>query len=268
MLVLTSVRLGVLGDLSGVRLPAVFQIVMPAFAVGPNTGPDMPALDFDTVEFQPAALRAGSATPADIDNDWLDLGSEFIDAQHDRQALAGGAHRPESRPGRSALAYEELALGNLGRFADEMAVVRCTPGHEPVILRAGPRFEAVVGSACASTPISGLFHAFSFAIRAARSTAPASGAIRTSRSPRRWSTAWSPPSRPSPSRCPAAGRANIFSCSLRPRASRLDLAHMLINSAQQGIMALSPVEDAERGSTFYILGINLGAASYFGAHPA
>ena len=148
-----------------------------------------------------------------------------------------------------------------------MAVVRCTSGHEPVILRAGSRFETVVGSTCASTPISGLFHAFSFAIGAALdgarirrnphlalSKALVDGMVSTVET-----IAF-------PLSCRWPGE--YFLLFIRPRASRLDLAHMLINSAQQGIMALSPVEHSGKGLDFYILGINLGAAGYFGAHPA
>ena len=41
--------------------------------------------------------------------------------------------------------YEELALGSVGRFADEMAVVRLQPGKDGFILRAGPRFSALAG---------------------------------------------------------------------------------------------------------------------------
>jgi diguanylate cyclase (GGDEF)-like protein len=225
----------------------------------------MRALDFDTLQLPPAA-HAGSATAADIETDWLDLGSEFVDARiiarRWQAARTGPKVGPDGLP-----AYEELALGNLGRFADEMAVVRCTSGHEPVILRAGSRFETVVGSTCASTPISGLFHAFSFAIGAALdgarikrnphlalSKALVDGMVSTVET-----VAF-------PLSCRWPGE--YFLLFIRPRASRLDLAHMLINSAQQGIMALSPVEHSGKGLDFYVLGINLGAAGYFGAHPA
>jgi diguanylate cyclase (GGDEF)-like protein/PAS domain S-box-containing protein len=224
----------------------------------------MRVIDFDTAT-SPQAARAGSSMTADLENDWLDLGSEFIDAR--MIARRWQAARTGPKAGHGGLpAYEELALGNLGRFADEMAVVRRAPGQEPVILRAGPRFEAVVGSACASMPISGLFHAFSFAIRAALDGA------RAGRNPHLALSKALVDGMVStvetiafPLSCRWPGE--YFLLFVRPRASRLDLAHMLINSAQQGIMALSPVEHAESGLDFYILGINLGAARYFGAHP-
>src|SRR5689334_7712107 len=41
--------------------------------------------------------------------------------------------------------YEELALGSIGRCADEIAVVRCEGGNAPFLLRAGQRFLAIDG---------------------------------------------------------------------------------------------------------------------------
>ena len=61
----------------------------------------MRALDLDTLQLLPAA-RASSATTAEIENDWLDLGSEFVDARIIAEALAGRTHRPEGWSGRAA----------------------------------------------------------------------------------------------------------------------------------------------------------------------
>ena len=52
--------------------------------------------------------------------------------------------------------YEELALGSVGRFADELAVVRLTEGHEGFILRAGSRFCSLADIAEAPLSLSAL----------------------------------------------------------------------------------------------------------------
>ena len=209
-----------------------------------------------------SVVAAAGLHAKDGESDWIDLGSEFVDAGMIARRWQAARSVQSGLP-----AYEELALGTLGRFADEMAVVRCTQDQEPMILRAGARFEAIVGAACASRPVSDLFHAFSFAIRAALDGA------RIRRSPHMALSKALVDGMVStietiafPLSCRWPGE--YFLLFVRPRESRLELAHMLINSAQQGIMALSPVErSAEADLDFYILGINVGAARYFGASP-
>ena len=227
----------------------------------PSLEPAIEKISSDTRGKLSVVVAAGLHAK-DSESDWIDLGSEFVDAGMIARRWQA------ARSGQGGLpAYEELALGTLGRFADEMAVVRCTQDQEPMILRAGARFEAIVGAACASRPVSDLFHAFSFAIRAALDGA------RIRRSPHMALSKALVDGMVStietiafPLSCRWPGE--YFLLFVRPRESRLDLAHMLINSAQQGIMALSPVErSAEADLDFYILGINVGAARYFGASP-
>ncbi|OWK21490.1 hypothetical protein AJ88_24065 [Mesorhizobium amorphae CCBAU 01583] len=53
---------------------------------------------------------------------------------------------------------------------------------------------------------------------------------------------------------------------LRPRKSHLNLAKLLINSTQEGIIGLSPIEKNGATSDFYILSINEGRRD-FSARP-
>ena len=91
----------------------------------------------------PAPDGAGPAPEAEAaERDFLRIDTEFDDV---RLIL----RRWQSvRPASGGLPqYEEMALGSVGRFADEMAVVRQLEGDEPVILRAGAALRGDRGRA-------------------------------------------------------------------------------------------------------------------------
>lgn len=160
--------------------------------------------------------------------------------------------------------YEELALGSVGRFADEMAVVRLHPGKDSFILRAGPRFSAIAGLTEPAAVLSVLPIAFQRAI---------SSAIDLAR----------PAARPRLALCrsivdgmvstvevlalPLSCRwpGEYFLIFARPRKSQIDLARLLINASDEGILALSELESAggEAGD-YQILSINNAAARFLG----
>ncbi|BBD40507.1 hypothetical protein Amn_53870 [Aminobacter sp. Y103A] len=160
--------------------------------------------------------------------------------------------------------YEELALGSVGRFADEMAVVRLQPATDSFILRAGPRFGAIAGLSVPAAVLSVLPFAFQRAI---------SGAIELARLA----------ARPQLALCrsivdgmvstvevlalPLSCRwpGEYFLIFARPRKSQIDLARLLINSTDEGILALSALESAGGEARDYqVLSINNAAARLLG----
>ncbi|MEP9374592.1 EAL domain-containing protein [Mesorhizobium sp. KR1-2] len=170
-----------------------------------------------------------------------------------------------ARPAANALPqYEEMALGSVGRFADEMAVVRRMEGGEPVILRAGPRFEAIIGDACVGRATTDLAASYALAVGEALTAAHEAASprlvlcralvdgmvstVETLALPLacRW-------------------RGDYFLLFLRPRRSQLNLARLLINATREGIIALSAIMRDGAVRDFSILSINEAAASHLGS---
>lgn len=159
--------------------------------------------------------------------------------------------------------YEELALGSVGRFADEMAVVRLQPGTDAFILRAGPRFSVIAGLAEPAATFSVLPLAFQRTV---------SGAIDLARAAARprlalcrsivdgMVTTVEVLALPLSCRWPG----EYFLVFARPRKSQIDLARLLINSAEEGILALSTLESAGEARDYQILSINNAAARFLG----
>ncbi|RJG43379.1 EAL domain-containing protein [Mesorhizobium sp. DCY119] len=170
-----------------------------------------------------------------------------------------------AQPDRGTLPqYEELALGSIGRFADEMAVIRRMEASDPVILRAGARFEAIVGGPCIGKSTQSLLHAYAFSI------VEALNAAHQAASPRMVLCRALVDGMVStvetlvlPLSCRWPG--DYFLVFLRPRHSQLNLARLLINATREGIMALNAIERDGEIRDFYILSINDAAASYLGS---
>lgn len=159
--------------------------------------------------------------------------------------------------------YEELTLGSIGRFADEIAVIRYDGGAGHAVLRAGQRFRSVVGLRQTSQSLCDLPHVFTLSIGSAIDQARAAG------EPRLAVCRWLVDGKVStieivalPLSCRWPGE--YFLLFLRPRKSQFNLAKLLINSTQEGIVGLSPVESAA-GDDFCILSINEAAARFLGS---
>ena len=159
--------------------------------------------------------------------------------------------------------YEELALGSIGRFAEEIAVLRCDEGRAPFLFRAGRSFRAIVGMADTSRNLEELPYAFSLAIGAAIDQARTAGEPRLA--PCRWlidGMVSTIEILALPLSCRWPGE--YFLIFLRARKDQFNLAKHLINSIQEGIVGLSPIP---RGASqdFYILSINEAAAGFLGS---
>jgi len=160
--------------------------------------------------------------------------------------------------------YEELALGSVGRFADEMAVVRIAADREGFILRAGPRFGALAGLAEPAVSLSAL----PFALQ--RAVAGAIDLSRLAAKPRLTlcrSIVDGMVSTVEVLALPLSCRwpGEYFLIFARPRKAQVDLARLLINSTDEGIMALSALETASGEARDYqILSMNDAAARLLG----
>ncbi|MDH6231400.1 diguanylate cyclase (GGDEF)-like protein/PAS domain S-box-containing protein [Mesorhizobium soli] len=160
--------------------------------------------------------------------------------------------------------YEEIALGSIGRFADELAVVRRLEGGQPTILRAGPRFETIVGTTCIGRTTTSLpaVHAIAISEALEAGSEAASPAMVLSRAlvDGMVSTVETVAL---PLACRWAG--DYFLLFLRPRRSQLNLARLLINATHEGIIALSAIERNGAVRDFSILSINDAAAQHLGS---
>lgn len=214
-------------------------------------------------DLAPADLAPESASPAPesygVERDPARLATEFDDV---RLIL----RRWQSvRPASGGLPqYEDIALGSIGRFADELAVVRRLDGGQPVILRAGPRFQAIVGDICVGRATTELAAAHALAIGEALEAA------REAESPRLTlcrALVDGMVSTVETLALPLACRwqGDYFLLFLRPRRSQLNLARLLINATREGIIALSAIERDGAIRDFSILSINEAAASHLGA---
>lgn len=159
--------------------------------------------------------------------------------------------------------YEELALGAVGRFADEIAVVRYEEGDGPLVLRAGQRLLAVLGLTRTPFRLDALPSASRLVLGAAVQEARRIGA------PQFALCRWLIDGMIStieivtlPLSCRWPGE--YFLLFMRPRKSQLNLARLLINSTRDGIVALSPVETGTIRD-FQILSTNDAAARFLGS---
>ncbi|MGO4833362.1 hypothetical protein AB4144_13915, partial [Rhizobiaceae sp. 2RAB30] len=159
--------------------------------------------------------------------------------------------------------YEELTLGSIGRFADEVAVIRRDGDASHCVLRAGQRFRSVIGLKQTSQSLGELPHVFILSIASVIDQA------RATREPRLGVCRWLVDGKVStieivalPLSCRWPGE--YFLLFLRPRKSQFNLAKLLINSTQEGIVGLSQVETAA-GTDFCILSINEAAARFLGS---
>ncbi len=159
--------------------------------------------------------------------------------------------------------YEELTLGSIGRFADEVAVIRRDGDASHCVLRAGQRFRSVIGLKQTSQSLAELPHVFILSIASVIDQA------RATREPRLGVCRWLVDGKVStieivalPLSCRWPGE--YFLLFLRPRKSQFNLAKLLINSTQEGIVGLSQVETAA-GADFCILSINEAAARFLGS---
>ena len=160
--------------------------------------------------------------------------------------------------------YEELALGSIGRFADEMAVVRLQSGKDGFILRAGSRFLATAGLGEPAAMLSLLPFAFRHAATSAIDHARVAGEPRLGLCRALVDGMVSTIEIVAlPLSCRWPGE--YFLLFTRPRKRQIDLARLLINVADEGILALSPLETADMGVRDYqILSINDAAARFLG----
>ncbi|WP_181257111.1 putative bifunctional diguanylate cyclase/phosphodiesterase [Pseudaminobacter soli (ex Li et al. 2025)] len=208
-----------------------------------------------------SAPESASLTPEGdgIERDPFRIETEFDDVRlilrrwHSMRPASGGLPQ-----------YEEIALGSIGRFADELAVVRRLEGGQPTILRAGPRFEAIVGTACIGRTTSSLtaVHAISVGEALEAACEAASPAMVLSRAlvDGMVSTV---ETLALPLACRWSG--DYFLLFLRPRRSQLNLARLLINATHEGIIALSAIERNGAIRDFSILSINDAAAQHLGS---
>lgn len=160
--------------------------------------------------------------------------------------------------------YEELALGSVGRFADELAVVRLSENRDGFILRAGPRFRDLAAISEPSISLSALpfavWRAVNDAIDLARLAARPHLTLCRSIIDGMVST-MEVLALPLSCRWPG----EYFLIFLRPRKSQIDLARLLINSTDEGILALSPLESVGTSPRDYqVLSINNAAARMLG----
>ncbi|RWD54104.1 MAG: EAL domain-containing protein [Mesorhizobium sp.] len=161
--------------------------------------------------------------------------------------------------------YEEIALGSVGRFSDEIAVVRRLGDEPPSLLRCGQRFRAIVGFAESARSLDELPYIFNLAIGFAINKASLAS------EPRLTVCHWVVDGKVSiieivalPLSCRWPGE--YFLLFLRPRASQFELGSLLINSTQEGIIGLSPIDCGHGAiSDFCILSVNEAAAGFLGS---
>ncbi len=188
------------------------------------------------------------------------LDTEFSDAHYMLRCWKA------ARVGASLPPYEEVTLGSLGRFADELAIVRTTPADTGSILRAGKTVRSIMRLDENEAPdLSHVPLVFERALRAAIVQA------RQASEPRLALCRWLIDNKVStleiiafPLSCRWPGE--YFLIFMRPRKAQLNLPKLLINASQQGILGLSPlIGDDGQPEDFHILSANKAAARFFGA---
>jgi len=208
-------------------------------------------------------LRQGSEHPdsaAVATEETIEIPTEFDDVRymlHCWQAARINTPLPS---------YEDFTLGNMGRFADEIAVVHCKPGEAARMLRGGKAVRSILRLGEGQSPdladVPFIFRqAIDSAIGQSRLTAEPSLAL----------CRWLIENKVStleiiafPLSCRWTGE--YFLLMMRPRKAQLNLPKLLINASQQGILGLNPVI-GENGQPrdFYILSVNNAAARFLGS---
>ncbi|GAB1582505.1 putative bifunctional diguanylate cyclase/phosphodiesterase [Phyllobacterium phragmitis] len=164
--------------------------------------------------------------------------------------------------------YEDFTLGNMGRFADEIAVVHCKPGEAARMLRAGKAVRSILRLGEGQSPD---LDDVPFIFRQAIDSAI--GQSRRSAEPSLALCRWLIENKVStleiiafPLSCRWTGE--YFLLMMRPRRAQLNLPKLLINASQQGILGLNPIMGADGlPRDFHILSINDAAARFLGSQP-
>ncbi len=159
--------------------------------------------------------------------------------------------------------FEELALGSLGRLADDVALVRFDPAGQHMILRAGRRFENAVGMACSTLKARNLPRVHS---------APVINALTRAiecRRPERLTyhsqvdglvTTYEIMALPLNTRW----RELLALVIIMPRPEQLNLSDLIIRSTSDGLMALAALASGDGSPTdFRILQVNAATARLF-----
>ncbi|KXF76796.1 hypothetical protein ATN84_12315 [Paramesorhizobium deserti] len=205
---------------------------------------------------------ASPRAPETVPEEAIDIPTEFDDVRymlHCWQAARINMPLPS---------YEDFTLGNMGRFADEIAVVHCKPGKAARMLRAGKAVRSILRFGQEQAPDLGAVpfgfrHAIDSAIDRSRLTAEPSLTL----------CRWLIENKVStleiiafPLSCRWTGE--YFLLLMRPRKAQLNLPKLLINASQQGILGLNPVMGADGlPRDFHILSVNNAAARFLGSQP-
>ncbi|MBX9932150.1 MAG: EAL domain-containing protein [Methylobacterium sp.] len=176
--------------------------------------------------------------------------------------------RAARRVGEAIPSYEAVVLGNLGRFADQAAVVTTEGGQPGRILWGGERFIAWLGCEIRSgLSVATLSEDLRQALTEAVSQALLMGQPAVTRGDRvtdgiLTSTALLA--------CPLSNRNGepLVLVSVADDESRYDLVKAMFGATDQGMLALSTIRDAAGAPIdFKIVALNDGAARMFGRPP-
>ncbi|GGA97030.1 GGDEF domain-containing protein [Brucella endophytica] len=191
----------------------------------------------------------------------IDIPTEFDDVRYMLHCWQA------ARINTSLPSYEDFTLGNMGRFADEIAVIHCLPGKPARMLRAGKRVRSIIRLGEGTVDFLDVPYVFRQAI------ASAIGRSRLAGSPSLALCRWLIENKVStveivtfPLSC--RWRGEYFLVMTRPRKAQLNLPRLLIDASQQGILGLSPVPGEDgMPRDFYVLSINEAAARFLGGEP-
>ncbi|WP_420962682.1 putative bifunctional diguanylate cyclase/phosphodiesterase [Brucella sp. IR073] len=191
----------------------------------------------------------------------IDIPTEFDDVRYMLHCWQA------ARINTSLPSYEDFTLGNMGRFADEIAVIHCLPGKPARMLRAGKRVRSIIRLGEGAVDFLDVPYVFRQAI------ASAIGRSRLAGSPSLALCRWLIENKVStveivafPLSCRWSGE--YFLVMTRPRKAQLNLPRLLIDASQQGILGLSPVPGEDgMPRDFFVLSINEAAARFLGGEP-
>ena len=185
-----------------------------------------------------------------------DIRSEFPDA--DRLCL----HWASAKLYSDLPLYEEVALGGVGRIADDLALVRPLPSGDFEFLRAGDAFEAKIG-----VPLKGLktselalnFHvAFATGLTGALSRRRPALALAHCVESGLFATC-------EVLALPLASRwgGEFILVFMRQRPAVHDLVDAIYTAATDGILALAAIREPSGAVDFQVVSLNGGAAAFF-----